>query len=154
MATAREMEREISLLKERLDSTQRAWSSTKRELEERDMRFTSIDRELKEHSLNARNSEVAFRNFKETLANLLSDEFHRLEPYEEPIRERIQAMCLAVRDKSAVSQCRDPGKRIPMEGYKLYGLQYEGPLFLCLGLRTKPAFKHLTGNLWKMLIGH
>ncbi len=118
------------------------------------MRFTSIDRELKEHSLNARNSEVAFRNFKETLANLLSDEFHRLEPYEEPIRERIQAMCLAVRDKSAVSQCRDPWIRKPMEGYEVYGLQYKGLLLLCLGMRIKPAFKHLTRNLWKMLIGY
>lgn len=40
--------KEIEVLKERLDASQRAWSSTKRELEEKSRVYSSLDLELRQ----------------------------------------------------------------------------------------------------------
>lgn len=101
MARQRELEQELEHQRERLDSIQRAWAASKRELDDRDVKFSTLDREIREHSVHARNNEVALRTFKETLAAILSDDFHRVEPYEEQIRDRVKMLSLADRDRTA-----------------------------------------------------
>jgi len=91
------------MLKERLDASQRAWSATKRELDERESRFSSADRENRDRAMMVRNVESKYITFKDTLSQILSDSFHAIEPNEEIIRDRVSNMVLQLRDKTAVS---------------------------------------------------
>ncbi len=104
VAKESELRRELELLKERLESSQRAWQSTRRELEERESRFLSIESKAKETELFVRNSELQLRSFKEQLAGLLSDQTYVVEPYEDQIRERVRTLMTDYRDRLAVSE--------------------------------------------------
>ena len=99
----RELLREIDILKERLDASQRAWNATRTELEERESRFSRHDAQVREYETSCRTMEQTSRAFKEQLAGLLSDSFTSVEPYEEQIRERVTALVRANSDKTAVS---------------------------------------------------
>lgn len=91
--------KEIDVLKERLEASQRAWSSMRNELEEQRVQVHhDVDRALINQSI-----EGQHKAFKECLAQLLSDGYVMVEPYEETIRERIQNLVLGLRDKNAVS---------------------------------------------------
>ena len=103
VAKENELRREIDMLKERLESSQRAWQATRRELEEKESRFYSVESKAKETELFVRNSEMQLRSFKEQLAGLLSDPSFVVEPYEEQIRERIRALMTDYKDRRAVS---------------------------------------------------
>lgn len=89
--------KEIDVLRERLEASQRAWSSMRNELEEqRQQVHHDVDRALINQSV-----EGQHKAFKECLAQLLSDGYVMVEPYEETIRERIQNLVLGLRDKNA-----------------------------------------------------
>ena len=94
--------REVDLLKDRLDVTTRSWQATQRELSEKEGRFVDIDVRLRDYELAVRNAETAFKSFKQSLANMLSDSLVTVDCYEESIRDRVQKILLALRDKSAV----------------------------------------------------
>ena len=57
----RDYEREIDILKERLDASQRAWNATRTELEEREARFGRSETQLKEFEIQSRTAEQTFR---------------------------------------------------------------------------------------------
>jgi len=88
----------VDTLKDRLDASQRAWSAMRRELEEqKSQRAGEVDRERLIVA-----AEVQSKAFKECLARMLSDGSVTVEPYEEMIRERLQAKLIELQDKSAV----------------------------------------------------
>ena len=97
------MLREIDLLKERLDASQRAWNATRTELEERAARFSRNDAQVREYETSCRTLEQTQRAFKEQLASMLTDSYVTVEPYEEQIRERVTQLVRASSDKTAVS---------------------------------------------------
>ena len=99
----RELLREIDLLKERLDASQRAWNATRTELEERAARFSRNDAQVREYETSCRTLEQTQRAFKEQLASMLTDSYVTVEPYEEQIRERVTQLVRASSDKTAVS---------------------------------------------------
>ena len=103
MAKENELRREIDMLKERLESSQRAWQATRRELEEKESRFYTAESKAKETELFVRNSEMQLRSLKEQLAGLLSDPSVVVEPYEDQIRERIRVLMTDYKDRLAVS---------------------------------------------------
>ena len=103
MARETELKREIDMLKERLESSHRAWQATRRELEEKESRFYSVESKVKENELFVRNSEMQLRSFREQLAGILSDPSFVVEPYEEQIRERIRTLTTDYKDRLAVS---------------------------------------------------
>ena len=90
------------MLQERVDSLQRALSLVKQEESERTGHFSSLERDVRERDLAARNSEQQYKSFKETLASLLTNSYHSVEPYEESIRDRINQLVLHAKDKSSV----------------------------------------------------
>ena len=57
----RDLEREIDILKERLDASQRAWNATRTELEEREARFGRSESQLKEFEIQTRTVDQSFR---------------------------------------------------------------------------------------------
>ena len=57
----RELLREIDLLKERLDASQRAWNATRVELEERESRFSRNDVQVREYETTVRTLEQSFK---------------------------------------------------------------------------------------------
>ena len=101
-AKQRDLQREIDSLNERLEASQRAWTATKRELAQYEGRYTHLDREAHNQSIVAQNAETQYRNMKETLARMLCDDLYKVEPYEEQIREHIQRLQVALREKTAV----------------------------------------------------
>ena len=87
-------------MKDRLDASQRAWSTMRRELEEqKSQRTTDMDRERLMVA-----AEAQMKAFKECLATMLSlDGRIGVEPFEETIRERLQEIIISLQEKSAVS---------------------------------------------------
>ncbi|ELU12895.1 hypothetical protein CAPTEDRAFT_173947 [Capitella teleta] len=94
-------QREIELLKERLDASNHSWQVTRRELEEKEARYSDNDTRLRDHELAVRNAESAFKGFKQLMADILSDSVVSVEPYEECIRDRAKWLAHSVKDKSA-----------------------------------------------------
>ena len=129
MAKENELRREIDMLKERLESSQRAWQATRRELEEKESRYYSVESKAKETELFVRNSEMQLRSFKEQLAGLLSDPSLVVEPYEEQIRERIRALMTDYKDRRAVSL--DPRMSLCEKAYHILCIRI-APMFLAL----------------------
>lgn len=101
VAKFHDQEREINLLKERLDASQRSWEATRRELEQKEGRYEGIDIRLRDHELAVRNAEASFKSFKQSLSAILSDSLTAVEPYEECIRERVTKLVGALKDQSA-----------------------------------------------------
>ncbi|XP_078000196.1 coiled-coil domain-containing protein 170-like isoform X2 [Glandiceps talaboti] len=97
-----ELEREVQLLKERINANQRAWDSTRMELEQRDTRVTSMDRELKNHQYNAQVAMTTLKAFKESLATILSDSYFVCSDSEDAIKERVTQ--LQVKDHQKYAQ--------------------------------------------------
>lgn len=89
-----ELQREVEELRERLDASQRAWTTMRRDLDER--------RACHDPTQISRSIEGQYRAFKDTLATLLSDGYCTVEPLEEPIRDRVHSLVLSLRDKNAV----------------------------------------------------
>ena len=99
----KEHEYEVDLLKKRLDASQQAWSTTRKELEAKEAHYGTIDRDLNDRLNLSRSADVQLRSFKETLAKLLSDGYAIIEPHEDHIRERVQELVNVIRDKTSVS---------------------------------------------------
>ncbi|XP_046545107.1 coiled-coil domain-containing protein 170-like [Haliotis rubra] len=92
LAGKREVEREIELMKERLDANQRSLDATRGELELRQGRLSSLDREVRETSHNVRSWENQYHLFREQIAGLLSNSYTMVEPSEDMIKDNIRRM--------------------------------------------------------------
>ncbi|KAF6021904.1 CCDC170 [Bugula neritina] len=79
--------RECEVLKERLDSSQRAWNATTRELEEKTRVYSSLDHELRDNSQRAKNAQTRLDMFIEQLACMLN-----ISPSEDLIQDRIRQL--------------------------------------------------------------
>ncbi|XP_013067200.2 coiled-coil domain-containing protein 170-like [Biomphalaria glabrata] len=90
LAARRDLEREIDLLKERLDASHRALEATKNELQLKENRFSSLDRDLREKTHNVRSASTQFDLFREQLANLLSSADINVVPSEENVKESVR----------------------------------------------------------------
>ncbi|XP_022091031.1 coiled-coil domain-containing protein 170-like [Acanthaster planci] len=85
-----ELERENALLKDRVDASQRAWSSHKQELDQQENRMSTLGREAKTLKYEAEVARSELRALKESLALLLSREGNRCEAKEDAIKERVK----------------------------------------------------------------
>lgn len=103
MSDRRTMEREIDLLRERLEASQRSLDATRGELDLRESRLSSLDEEFRSHSLNVRSAHSQFCNFKEQLCSLLSTPDQVLEMSEDNIKLRITEIVHRNREMMCVS---------------------------------------------------
>jgi len=113
VARLSQLHRENEELRERLDSTQRAWSTMCRDQDERRTSFHDTNRFTHSHESHGRpfkdpmqtihGTQMQDRAFKDALATMLSDGYCTVEPFEEMIKERVHNLVIAVRDKNAVS---------------------------------------------------
>ncbi|XP_069117841.1 coiled-coil domain-containing protein 170-like [Argopecten irradians] len=86
------LEREIELLKERLEASHKSVEATRRELELRDSRITSLDREYRTHHHDVHVVTTQLTTLKEKLAAILSTADFRLDMSEEAIIGRINTL--------------------------------------------------------------
>lgn len=103
MAARRDLEREVSLLKERIEANQKALEATRGELELRENRFSSLDREFRETAHSVKTAGTQFELFREQLANLLSTTNVSVIPTEESVRETVRRL---VTDKKELDLVR------------------------------------------------
>lgn len=96
------MEREVELLKERLEANHKALEATRSELELRENRFHSLDREYRETAHNVRTASTQFDLFREQLANLLSSVSSSVTPSEESLKETIRRLATDKRENDLV----------------------------------------------------
>ncbi|OWF37113.1 coiled-coil domain-containing protein 170-like [Mizuhopecten yessoensis] len=90
LSTRNTYEREIELLKERLEASHKSVEATRRELDLRETRISSLDREYRSHHHDVHVISTQLGTFKEKLAAILSTPDYRLEMSEEAIIERIK----------------------------------------------------------------
>ena len=98
-----ELEREIVLLKERLDGSQRALEATRAELDLRDARLSELDRELRTSTHTVHTHSTQYTRFLEQLAALLSDVEGSVYASEEDVRRKIETLIILARDFRGVS---------------------------------------------------
>ncbi|XP_070577183.1 coiled-coil domain-containing protein 170-like isoform X4 [Ptychodera flava] len=94
-----ELEREVQILRDRIDANQKAWNTTRQELEHRDNRASTMVHELKTHQYNAQVAETTLRAFKESLASLLSDGGSLCDDSEEAIKERVRLLHMRTHER-------------------------------------------------------
>ncbi|XP_059161028.1 coiled-coil domain-containing protein 170-like [Physella acuta] len=92
MAARKDLEREIELLKERLDASHRALDATKNELQLKESRFHSLDRNYRETAHTVKTASTQFDLFREQIANLLSTSYNNIVPSEECIKETVRRL--------------------------------------------------------------
>ncbi|XP_025105886.1 coiled-coil domain-containing protein 170-like [Pomacea canaliculata] len=98
LMSKRDVEREVELLKERLEANQRAMDATRAELELRDNRLSTLDREVRINSHNVHSAATAFSLFREQLANILSSAYETIEPTEEAIKQTAHRIASSYRE--------------------------------------------------------
>ena len=90
----RELEREVELLKDRLEASQEGWSEARKKLEEN---FCRCDKKSLHH----------YHAFLDALSHLLTDSRNTIEPTEDHIKERIRDLLRIIRDKNEVGETRE-----------------------------------------------
>ncbi|KAL4237945.1 hypothetical protein ACF0H5_002655 [Mactra antiquata] len=93
----KELEREISMLNERLDAAQRTIDAQRAELQQRESRFSSLELELRSNSSAVRNASSQFTVFKEQLMGLLSED-RSFQATEENLLRKIENLMYSSRD--------------------------------------------------------
>ena len=105
MTSKSTLEKEIETLKERINSIQTAWVSTKTELEKRESIVNQHNADVKKLEYDALYNKNCFTAFREQVAALLSDGFVKVEPNEDQIKEKIQLLMTSSKDRGLVSVC-------------------------------------------------
>ena len=98
-----ELEREIEVLKERLDGSQRALEATQSELSLRDSRLSELEREIRTSVHSVHNQSTQHTLFREQLSRLLSDLDGSGYASEDDLRRKIENIVLINRDYRGVS---------------------------------------------------
>ncbi|XP_067845469.1 coiled-coil domain-containing protein 170 [Heptranchias perlo] len=102
------LERENRILQDRLDSTQRAWETSKLEIGNWEQRSKELDGSLLTSVCEAKAVHSQLEAFKHQLASLLGKTNMIVEPTEEAIRERICEICNSEENKKrTVSQLEE-----------------------------------------------
>lgn len=94
---------EIETLKGRLDSMQKAWQTTRTQLEERDSKYTTHEAQLKKLEDDLLFANSCFLAFKQQVAQLLSDNFVKVEPVEDEVKQKISLLMQSSKDRGIVS---------------------------------------------------
>ena len=97
------MEREIEVMKERLDTTQRSLEATQQELELRQGRLSHLDREMRETSHSVHSTATQYSLFREQVASLLSNAYTTVHPSEDSIKDTIRNMVQSNKELEHVS---------------------------------------------------
>jgi len=92
MARQRELEREVVLLKDRLDASQAGWAAARSNPEDRDRQAAECD-------------VAQLQAFHHSLAQMLSDSCTVVEADEDHIMQRLRELLHTIRDKTVVSSC-------------------------------------------------
>jgi len=94
LARQRELEREVELLKERLDASQAGWMAARSNLEDRERQAAECDAQQ-------------LQAFQRTVAEMLSDSCIIVSANEKDITQRLHQLICASRDKTAVRFSND-----------------------------------------------
>ena len=95
----KELEIEVTTLRERIDSLQRTIDAQRNEIDIRDSRLSNLDRELRSSSTTVRNASTQYVMFREYLAKLLGES----ECTEDFLRHRLEGVLLSSREWRHVS---------------------------------------------------
>ncbi|XP_076463456.1 coiled-coil domain-containing protein 170-like [Babylonia areolata] len=93
-----ELEREVEMMRDRLDASQRMLDTTNAELEMRGGRLASLEHEMRVTSHSVHSSATAFQLFREQLANLLGTAYEHMEPSEESLKEAVRKLAVDTKE--------------------------------------------------------
>lgn len=99
----KEVEIEIAMLKERIESSQRTIDAQRNELNMRDSRLGSLEIELRTNSKSVRSTSAQYSLFIDQLASLLGETEGSGHCNEDFIRRRIEGLVYSTRDLRIVS---------------------------------------------------
>ncbi|XP_035680444.1 coiled-coil domain-containing protein 170-like isoform X2 [Branchiostoma floridae] len=99
--------RENQLLRERIESSEKAWKSTRDELEHREGRVQTMDEQLRTSQYTAKAAQTQLDTFKQAIASLLSDGHVIIHEREDDIKDRIRSIMGSSRDKQAEAEMLD-----------------------------------------------
>jgi chromosome segregation ATPase len=95
--------KELLTLQSRLDTVQKAWQNTRGELDQRENKYSSHEQHLKQLENDALFAKSSFDSFKQQVAQLLSDNYVKVEPKEDEIKDKIHLLMQSSKDRGVVS---------------------------------------------------
>ena len=102
LSTRDETFKEIETLKARLDSIQKAWQSTRGELDQRENKFSSNESHVKKLENDLLYEKTQFESFKQQVGQLLSDGYVKVDPNENEIKDKIHLLMQSSKDRGVV----------------------------------------------------
>lgn len=102
LAARHDQEREIGILRERLEANQRSLEATKSELGLREERISSLDKYYHETANKVRCTSTEFDLFREKIANILTSVFTDVAPTEERITEAVKKLSVDKKEQDLV----------------------------------------------------
>jgi chromosome segregation ATPase len=97
------IKKELETLHSRLDSVQKAWQNTRGELDQRENKYSSHEQHLKQLENEVLFVKSSFDTFKQQVGQLLSDNYVKVEPKEDEIKNKIQLLMQSSKDRGVVS---------------------------------------------------
>ncbi|CAF3907511.1 unnamed protein product [Adineta steineri] len=93
---------ELETIKARLDSVQKAWQNTRGELDARETKYTSHESHVKQLENDLLYARTCFDTFKQQVGQLLSDNYVKVEPKEDEIKEKIHLLMQSSKDRGVI----------------------------------------------------
>ena len=97
------IKKELITLQSRLDTVQKAWQNTRGELDQRENKYSSHEQHLKQLENEVLFAKSSLDAFKQQVAQLLSDNYVKVEPKEDEIKDKIHLLMQSSKDRGVVS---------------------------------------------------
>ncbi len=98
------IENDVQLLQSKLSETQRVWLDTQKELDTKEGKYTSAEMSMRKieasNGVEARN----FKAFRDTCAQLLTDDYFKCDSHEEDVKEKIKLLMVSSRHRGIVKE--------------------------------------------------
>ena len=97
------LEQEIATLRQKLSVKSEEWLSSTKEIDSKEASISEMQSKLKAFKLEMSNREVKFGFYLNEVANLLSDDFTKVDSNEEIIKEKIKLLMTTSKERGAVN---------------------------------------------------
>lgn len=98
----KQLENELTVMHRRLEASNHELDLARSELQQHMTHCGGLNMERRHHESVAKSADTQLTSLRETLARMLSDDFVKVEPSEERIRERVAELMHAVKEKTLV----------------------------------------------------
>lgn len=99
------IQQKMEELKEKTNNTQQIWLSVTQKLDLEEQKCTENESKMKNFEIRLSNQQTEFKEFVDEVANLLSDDYFKVESSKHEIKEKIKLLMLSSKHRGLVKFC-------------------------------------------------